>query len=59
VLAERRVSKPEVELPRPGAYTYFMRYRVIDADGNISPYSSPQRFQGWVHSIIDANRPSR
>ena len=59
VLAERRVSKPEVELPRPGAYTYFMRYRVIDADGNISPYSSPQRFQGWVHSIIDADRPPR
>jgi hypothetical protein len=59
LLLERRVDKPAVELPRPGADIYFVRYRAVDPDGFAGPYSGPQRFRGWVHGIIDADRPAR
>ena len=40
----RSLDKPEIEIPRPPAGAYFMRYRATDADGFVGPYSSAQKF---------------
>jgi hypothetical protein len=45
-LIEQKLSSPEILLPRPkNAGTYFMRFRAIDADGFVGPYTAAQRFQ--------------
>ena len=43
-LVSRSLDKPELDLPRSGPGTYFMRLRAIDPDGFVGPYTSPQRF---------------
>lgn len=42
---ERRLDKPEIELPRPQGGVYFMRIRARDADGFQGPFTAPQRFE--------------
>jgi len=43
-LVSRNLDKSALDLPRPGPGTYFMRFRAIDPDGFVGPYSSAQRF---------------
>ena len=43
-LLNRNLDKPEIEVPRPGPGTYYMRFRATDPDGFVGPYSSVQRF---------------
>jgi hypothetical protein len=50
---ERRLDKPEIELPRPVGGVYFMRLRARDADGFQGPFTAPQRFE-----IIDCAKSS-
>lgn len=53
-LMTRNLERPALDLPRPGPGTYFMRFRAIDADGFIGPYSSAQRFS-VPPCIMDSN----
>lgn len=39
-----KVSSPELTLPLPNQGTYYMRFRAIDADGFVGPYTAAQRF---------------
>lgn len=43
-LIAQTLEKPEIEVPRPGPGTYFMRFRATDPDGFVGPYSSVQKF---------------
>ena len=43
-LLTRTLDNPEIEVPRPGPGTYFMRFRATDPDGFVGPFSSVQRF---------------
>lgn len=45
IVVERKLDKPELELPRPAGGVYFMRIRARDADGFQGPYTTPQRFE--------------
>lgn len=45
VLDARDLKEPRVELARPGAGQYFMRYRARDPDGFVGPFTAPQRFE--------------
>lgn len=40
---ERELTKPELNLARPEAGTYFIRVRATDPDGYVSPYSAVQK----------------
>lgn len=51
LLAEGRLSEPELVLERPAPDTYFMRIRAIDADGYVSPWSGVQRV------VVPSSRP--
>ena len=44
LVLERKLDKPEIELPRPAGGVYFMRMRARDADGFQGPFTSPQHF---------------
>ncbi|MBM3343345.1 MAG: hypothetical protein FJY56_14740 [Betaproteobacteria bacterium] len=39
------LSSPEITVPMPNHGTYYMRFRAIDPDGFVGPYTAPQRFQ--------------
>jgi hypothetical protein len=43
-MVTQTLRSAEVSLPLPFPGTYFMRYRAIDADGFVGPYSPLQRF---------------
>lgn len=43
-LLERPLNEPTLTIPRPAAGTYYIRYRAIDADGFVGPFSAAQRF---------------
>ena len=43
-LLTRTLDKPELDIPRPGPGTYYMRFRATDPDGFVGPFSSSQRF---------------
>ncbi len=46
VMMEQKLDAPAITIDKPGASgTYFMRFRAIDPDGFISPYSSAQSFE--------------
>jgi hypothetical protein len=53
LVQERKLDKPELELPRPPGGVYFMRLRARDADGFQGPFTTPQRFE-----IIDCMKSS-
>lgn len=36
-------KEPRIEIPRPAAGQYFMRLRVHDPDGYVSPWTTPQK----------------
>jgi hypothetical protein len=51
LVQEKKLSQPEITIEKPSdAGTYYMRYRSIDADGFIGPYSSAQTIE------VKANR---
>ena len=39
------VASPQMVLPLPNPGTYYMRFRAIDADGFVGPYTAAQRFR--------------
>jgi hypothetical protein len=43
-IVSQTLQRPEIELPRPYRGTYYMRFRAIDPDGFVGPYSPAQRF---------------
>ena len=43
-LARHTLSEPRVAVPRPAPGLWHIRYRAIDSDGYVGPYTSPQRF---------------
>ncbi len=46
LVMEQKLDKPEIAIEKPGAAgTYFMRYRALDPDGFIAPFSSAQSFE--------------
>jgi hypothetical protein len=46
MVTEQKLDKPEISIEKPDtAGTYFMRFRSIDPDGFISPYSAAQSFE--------------
>jgi hypothetical protein len=46
IVMEQKLDKPEIAIEKPDAAgTYFMRFRSIDPDGFVSPYSAPQSFE--------------
>lgn len=56
-LHEGAVSEPHASLPRPGAGTYWIRVRAIDADGFVSPWTGaqklvvPAQFPWWLLAL--------
>lgn len=40
----QKVTSPELTLPLPNRGAYYMRFRAIDADGFVGPYTAAQRF---------------
>lgn len=42
--ASHSVAEPLIALPRPASGTWYIRYRAIDSDGYVGPYTSTQRF---------------
>jgi hypothetical protein len=46
LVMERNLDRPEIAITKPGdAGTYYMRFRSIDPDGFVAPYSSAQTFE--------------
>ena len=46
IVSEQKLDKPEIAIDKPAASgTYFMRFRAIDPDGFVAPYSSPQSYE--------------
>ena len=46
IAIEKKLDKPEITIEKPtDSGTYFMRFRSIDPDGFVAPYSSPQTFE--------------
>jgi hypothetical protein len=43
-LARHALVEPRVVLARPAPGFWYIRYRAIDSDGYVGPYTSPQRF---------------
>ena len=43
-LTRHELTEPRVVLPRPAPDVWYIRYRAIDSDGYVGPYTSPQRF---------------
>jgi hypothetical protein len=43
VLVDRRVSAPQLTIPRPASGFYYLRMRTLDADGYAGPYGPTQR----------------
>lgn len=43
-LLVQTLSSPEIDLPYPHHGMYYMRFRAIDPDGFVGPYTAPQRF---------------
>ncbi|HTP94527.1 MAG TPA: FecR domain-containing protein [Burkholderiales bacterium] len=43
-LAQHKLGEPRIALPRPAPGIWYIRYRAIDSDGYVGPYTSPQRF---------------
>ena len=43
-LGRHALADPGVVLPRPAPGVWHIRYRAIDSDGYVGPYTSPQRF---------------
>ena len=51
LVQEKKLAQPEISIEKPSeAGTYYMRYRSIDADGFVGPYSSAQTIE------VKANR---
>jgi hypothetical protein len=51
IVDEKKLAQPEITIEKPSdAGTYYMRYRSIDADGFVGPYSSAQTIE------VKANR---
>jgi hypothetical protein len=51
LVLEKKVSQPEIAIEKPSdAGIYYMRYRAIDPDGFVGPYSSAQTIE------VKANR---
>ncbi len=51
IVQDKKLTQPEITIEKPAdAGTYYMRYRSIDADGFIGPYSSAQTIE------VKANR---
>ena len=44
LLLERQLAAPAIDLPLPGSGRFYARFRAIDADGFVGPYSTPQFF---------------
>jgi len=42
--ARHALVEPRLVLPRPAPGLWYIRYRAIDSDGYVGPYTSPQRF---------------
>lgn len=45
MLLERKLDAPGLELPRPDAGEYFVRFRARDPDGFLGPFTAAQRFE--------------
>lgn len=45
VMIDRRVSEPQLTIPRPESGFYYLRMRTIDIDGYAGPYSPTQRIE--------------
>jgi len=46
LMLEETLRSPDIVLPRPkNAGTYYMRFRAIDPDGFVGPYTAAQRFE--------------
>ncbi len=43
VMVDRRVSEPQLTIPRPESGFHYLRMRTIDADGHVGPYGPTQR----------------
>lgn len=58
LLTEKNLDKPEITIDKPKVPgTYFMRYRSIDPDGFIAPFSSAQSFDVPVPKPPEPNHP--
>jgi hypothetical protein len=53
LVLERKLERPGIDLPRPQAGVYHVRFRARDADGFVGPFTTPQRFE-----IIDCAKSS-
>ena len=46
LVSEKRLDNPEITIDKPSeASIYFMRFRAIDPDGFVGPYSSTQTIE--------------
>lgn len=58
VMTEQKLDKPEITIAKPEKPgTYFMRYRSIDPDGFVAPYSSAQSFEVPVPKPPEPDHP--
>ncbi len=49
----QEAKEPRIEMPRPAAGQYFMRWRVHDPDGDVGPWTTPQK----VDLMAGGSRP--
>ena len=54
VVTSRTLTEPELALPKPAPGTYYLRYRAIDADGYVGPFTSPQQIE-LARCVTDAS----
>ena len=45
LMLERTLSQTRFQFPRPAPGNYYARYRAIDTDGYIGPYTTPQKIR--------------
>ena len=54
VVTSRTLTEPELVLPKPAPGTYYLRYRAVDADGFVGPFTSPQQIE-LARCVTDAS----
>jgi hypothetical protein len=53
IVAADTVGDTSAVLPHPGPGTYYVRYRAIDPDGFVGPYSAPQSLVLEAQCLVD------
>jgi hypothetical protein len=59
LISEHTLDQPELSIPKPGPGSYWVRVRVLEADGFEGVFGEPQSFDVTAPAPVEPARPSR